>query len=799
MAETNQFNIEVGVDTKDSISKLKELSSTLADVGKSVKDSTSSMSSKLASSLKDVGSSISVGLTLPLALFGKSALQIAAQMEQVSVSFEVFTGSAEVASQMLGELKNQALNSPMQFQDIAKGAQTLLGYGLTAEQVIPITKMLGDVSGGNADRFSRLSLAFGQVNASGRLMGQETRQMINAGFNPLQAISEKTGESMASLSKRMKDGQISVQEVGNAFIYATSEGGRFYGNAEKQSQTLAGAYNKLSESITFLMDGIGRKIAQAFNLKEVLGNIGSFINQLKEKFNSLSPDTQNLIIRIVAITSLIGPLILAIGGLISAFVSVKNAILAARTAMIAFEFSTGNIIGIGAALIGVLGGATLAWYEYDDAVTKANSNKKDIFSLEERNKQLQGQIGALKMLKVLAPEVGQNTATGYQKGKKDLDNEIFRLKNEIIKNQALIKKQKDELTPKLDLNKTPPGLGDSELTKAEKAKYDALAEQARIGFTNINKQMRTGFETKLDIFDRYAKEELDKFKEFGINTAKVQKAQFVMRQQIAQVELAKLSEIVNKNSSIEGLKKSLAKMVDVQVEAISRIMAPMNKSIASNPDLGFANFIEKIASDSVKFDSAITKLASDDKLGKINDYSQAMYASLRDFSQNIYAGFGEMAAAAILGGFTFEQAFNELGNFFLNSIGDLLIQMGNSAIKLGISSEAIQAALASIGVPGGGFAAIAAGTLAVAAGSMLKGLASKNKQGMTAKQGTTTVTANAGKLSGMASGSSYNYGGSSYAAQTVKLSIDLTGAITATQTGYSINKSLETTLRVTGR
>jgi tape measure domain-containing protein len=794
MAETNQFNIEVGVDTKDSISKLKELGSALGDVGKNVKDATASMSSKLASSLKDVGSSISVGLTLPLALFGKSALQIAAQMEQVSVSFEVFTGSAEVASQMLGQLKEQALNSPMQFQDIAKGAQTLLGYGLTAEQVIPITKMLGDVSGGNADKFGRLSLAFGQVNASGRLMGQETRQMINAGFNPLQAISEKTGESMASLSKRMGEGKISVQEVGNAFIYATTEGGRFYGNAEKQSQTLSGAYNKLSESITFLMDGIGRKIAQAFNLKEVLGNIGSFINQLKEKFSSLSPDTQNLIIRIVAITSLIGPLILAIGGLISVFVSVRNAIMAARAAMIAFEFSTGNIIGIGAALIGVLGGATLAWSEYDDAVTKANSNKKDIFSLEERNKQLQNQIGALKMLKALAPEVGQSTATGYQKGKKDLDNEIFRLKNEIIKNQALIKKQKDELTPKLDLNKTPPGLGDSDLTKAEKAKYDALAEQARIGFTNINKQMRTGFESKLDIFDRYAKEELDKFREFGINTAKVEKAQYAMRQQIAQVELAKLSEIVNKNSSIEGLKKSLAKMVDAQVEAISRIMAPMNKSIAGTPKKTMAEFIAAFGDDEVNIDKAFNDLIEQNQAGAINDYATSVYAAQKDFAMSLATGFGEIAGSALAGNISIGEAFDNLGKVFMNAVGDLLIQIGTSAVKLGLAKLGIEAALTA--AFGGGGTMIAVGLGAITAGMALKATSAKAGGGTSTSM---SASAKMPSVASRASGASYQYGGASFSNQSVRLSIDLTGSITATQTGYSINKSLETTLRITGQ
>jgi hypothetical protein len=65
-----------------------------------------------------------------------------------------------------------------------------------------------------------------------------------------------------------------------------------------------------------------------------------------------------------------------------------------------------------------------------------------------------------------------------------------------------------------------------------------------------------------------------------------------------------------------------------------------------------------------------------------------------------------------------------------------------------------------------------------------------------------TQSVNASKSSnttGMTSGSSYQYGGASYSTQSLKLSIDLTGAITATQTGYQINKSLETTLRVTGR
>jgi hypothetical protein len=56
-----------------------------------------------------------------------------------------------------------------------------------------------------------------------------------------------------------------------------------------------------------------------------------------------------------------------------------------------------------------------------------------------------------------------------------------------------------------------------------------------------------------------------------------------------------------------------------------------------------------------------------------------------------------------------------------------------------------------------------------------------------------------GVSSGMNTGSTYRNGSATYGGQAIRLSIDLTGAITASPTGYNINKSLETILRVTGR
>src|SRR5690606_4642520 len=63
---------------------------------------------------------------------------------------------------------------------------------------------------------------------------------INAGFNPLQQIAAKTGETMMQLRSRMEDGSISAAEVTQAFVDATSEGGRFNGMMDQLADTMGG-------------------------------------------------------------------------------------------------------------------------------------------------------------------------------------------------------------------------------------------------------------------------------------------------------------------------------------------------------------------------------------------------------------------------------------------------------------------------------------------------------------------------------------------------------------------------------
>ena len=179
----------------------------------------------------------------------KKSIVLASELENNRIAFEVMTGSASRAETLLKQFKALDVTSPLNYGEFARAGQVLMQFGVDSTRVSGHLNNLAAISLGNADKFQSLSLAFGQVQAAGRLMGQEVLQMVNSGFNPLQEISRTTGISMVELKKRMEDGQISAKMVADAFASATAEGGLFYGMNERLSQSMAGQWAKLEGDI----------------------------------------------------------------------------------------------------------------------------------------------------------------------------------------------------------------------------------------------------------------------------------------------------------------------------------------------------------------------------------------------------------------------------------------------------------------------------------------------------------------------------------------------------------------------
>lgn len=189
--------------------------------------------------------------------YGQYALQTSAAFEQLAISFRVMTGSAQTGQELTDAIIELGAQTPMTAQQLSKAAQLLLSFGESAENIIPDLKLLGDITGGEVNRFNMLALAFAQVGANGKLMGQDLLQMVNAGFNPLQIMSQTTGKSMGELRKEMEEGRISFQMVAQAMRDAASEGGRYFGLMEQQSQSLNGLLSTMGDTWEQVAKNIG--------------------------------------------------------------------------------------------------------------------------------------------------------------------------------------------------------------------------------------------------------------------------------------------------------------------------------------------------------------------------------------------------------------------------------------------------------------------------------------------------------------------------------------------------------------
>lgn len=250
------LGFRITLDDSDARRSAAAFRSELERIGSSA----SSASQQLDSSFSRIGATLAATFgTGALLGFARSVLSVRAEMQGLEASFTTLTASGEKGRRMLQELTRFGAETPMELGDLARAAETMLSFGIAGDQVVPIIKQLGDISGGSGEKLQSLALAFSQMSATGRLMGQDLNQMINAGFNPLQELSRTTGRSMAELKAAMEQGALSVEDVTDALRSATSQGGLFFRNLEAQSQTLRGALGQLSDAYDGMLNGIGQQ------------------------------------------------------------------------------------------------------------------------------------------------------------------------------------------------------------------------------------------------------------------------------------------------------------------------------------------------------------------------------------------------------------------------------------------------------------------------------------------------------------------------------------------------------------
>ncbi len=378
--------------------------------------------------------------------FAQKIFTVRQEIESLQTSFRILVGDKDKADALFQGIKDFAVSTPMQMKDLASAAQTMMGFGIPLEQIMQNLKAIGDVSMGDAQRFQGLALSFSQMSAAGKLMGQDLMQMINAGFNPLATISEKTGKSIGVLKDEMSKGAISADMVRQAFIDATSEGGKFNGMLEEQSKTLKGAYSNLEGAIDDMLNSLGEKMQGTFTsaidaatyLAKNYETVGKVILTVVASFGAYKA-------ALMVTTALQKSMALASSA--SAFLSLAKSVTSAKDAMALFNLVTkANPIGL---VLSAVAAAATAFAlfgkktsdaermenQFNEATTKATAKVKALSAtLDSANKTSKVAKDAAKELKDIAEEYGIKLSDEAKKigNETKLTEELIAKKEELI-------------------------------------------------------------------------------------------------------------------------------------------------------------------------------------------------------------------------------------------------------------------------------------------------------------------------------------------------------------------------------
>ena len=217
------------------------------------------------------------------------AITTSATFERLESSFKNLTGSAQAGAEMVEDLWNFALQTPFQILDLSKTAQSMMAYGFAAKEVIPILKVVGDVTSTlnrGPEVINQITLALGQMMMKGKVQSQEMTLQLGQIVPAWEFLADYLGKSTAETYKLVEDGAVDAA-TGVVAVLTGMMGPRYKDKMREDAKTLIGIWSNMQDAGTRMFKELGDAIVKGLDLHErlrgVMNVMTGFANLLKDK------------------------------------------------------------------------------------------------------------------------------------------------------------------------------------------------------------------------------------------------------------------------------------------------------------------------------------------------------------------------------------------------------------------------------------------------------------------------------------------------------------------------------------
>lgn len=643
-----------------------------SSIFRGIGDSVKSEGARIDNIFKNIAKGAAAAFTTQAAMqFTQAIVRVRGDMEALEISLETLLGSKEKANKMLSGIADYAANTPLQLGDISKGATTMLAFNIEAEKILPTLKQIGDISMGDAQKFASLTLAFSQMSSTGRLMGQDLLQMINAGFNPLVIIAEKTGKTLGALKKEMEAGAISSDMVAKAFSDATSAGGKFNGMLEKQSAGIKGSISNFEGAVDEALNNIGKK-NQGLITSAIQG-----ATQLVQNYEMVGKAALDLVVAVgsykaalIAVNAVQRAHLMVMRQAVvektlaaAAGINLSNAeaIAAARTKLLtaAQKGLASSLKATAAAMLGnpyVLAAAAIA--------AVAFVTYKAITADTEYEKAIKKVNKALKDAQKAKDDAGNNVDQ-YLNTIRDETSSILeqvRAYDALIKRYTFFANYSFEDLKKL----SPPQLA------GVLSQFSTEMERGMI--QSLIKQAEADIESEVSIYRTRAKREGLPFDESSLSSVKALRQQISMyKKQLGEIDKAEhlakvkalpveaqreyyeneLNSIKKVKESIEAIHPDSRSVLQIgQLDEANKRLKEMDIILAGFKEAGGSTNLKQLIADIIKAEKELTELRSRASLGEVpvsnvEDQVNAVEALKKQYELLTGAPYGKVNKAAL--------------------------------------------------------------------------------------------------------------------------------------------------------
>ena len=219
--------------------------------------------------------------------------EITAEFELQRVALGALIQDSHQADILFSQIKAAAIESPYQIKELVNYTKQLAAYGVEQNKLFDNVMQYADVAAGLGADMSRVILAMGQIRAASVLKGTELRQLTELGIPMVDLLSKKltdlrgefvsTGEVFSMIS----DKAISFKMVEEIFNDLTSAGGRFYNMQQKQSETLAGQWSNMKDTVAIAYEEMGNTEGMRKAMEGIIGLVKSLANNWQSAFTVL--------------------------------------------------------------------------------------------------------------------------------------------------------------------------------------------------------------------------------------------------------------------------------------------------------------------------------------------------------------------------------------------------------------------------------------------------------------------------------------------------------------------------------